>query len=236
MLTIIIPVYNQLEHTKITCKSLIESTKDFDLVMVDDGSTDGHTTYFQELSEKLGTRFHPIHCTENQGVNEAWNTGLRYAMRNLKNNYICIANNDLHFTFDWDVNLIKALDSGYALVSPMSTEQSLPPDFPRGSTRHENPVHIEILGACFMFKKDLIDEIGYFPRQMRHYFGDNWIADFSKKKGHKIGHIQDSYIHHYFCITSSKLDNNHWFKVDGAAYDELCANPKKYGYDAKEVV
>lgn len=229
MLTIVIPLYNQLDVTKICLPSLCETTSDFILILVDDGCTDGTQEWVEEnIRPLLGDKLIYIKNVENLGVNGAWNVGLKRAME-LPGEHICIANNDLHFTKDWDKPLINALDNdGYSITSPYSTEMHVPGDWPAGKDRHTNPVHIEILGACFMFKKDLIDEIGYFPPQMRHYFGDNWIMDFAKKAGRKVGHIFESYIHHYFCVTSSKLDNNKWFKEDGAAYTALCHNPQKY--------
>ncbi len=236
MLTIVIPVYNELHHTKQTIETLMSCTYDFTLVIVDDGCTDGTAEWASGyLQPKMGDRLFYIKNPQNLGVNGSWNVGLKKAM-DLPSDHICIANNDLVFTRNWDKPLIDALDSGgYSLVSPYSTEQSLPADWPQGKDRHTNPVHIDILGACFMFRKELIEEIGYFPPQMRHYFGDNWIMDFARQAGRKVGHVFDSYIHHCFCISSSKLDNNHWFKVDGDAYNELCRNNRKYDRDGKEV-
>lgn len=221
-LILVMPVFNQLHVTKITCESLLQCTEDFVLIVVDDGCTDGTKDYILSLEGTLKDRLIYIANPENLGVNASWNVGLRKAMT-LPHDHICIINNDLHFTQNWAKPLISALDNdGYSLVSPYSTEIVLPPDFPRGSTRHTNPVHIDILGACFMFKKSLIDQIGLFPEQMRHYFGDNWIMDICKKSGLKVGHIYNSYLHHYFCVTSNKLDNNYWFKHDGDAYNEYC--------------
>jgi GT2 family glycosyltransferase len=208
-----------------TIESLIKCTKThFTIIMVDDQSTDTTFDYSQELEKRLGQQFFYIKNTENLGVNASWNVGLRTAMA-MQAPYICIANNDLVFTDGWDLPLIECLDNGYSLISPYSTEQAIPADFPNGGGRHVNPVGgMPILGACFMFKPELIETIGYFPEQMRHYFGDNWIADQCKIRGLQIGHKYESYIHHMFCISSSKLDNNYHFKHDGDAYQEYCKN------------
>ena len=184
------------------------------LILVNDGSTDSTRDFVTELGERLGDHFIYRENITNIGVNGSWNVGLETAM-NTEIPYICIANNDLLFTDGWDIPLIDALDNGFSLVSPYSTEQAIPADWPVGATRHTNPVGLPILGACFMFNRYLIQEqIGYVPKDMTHYFGDNWFCVKCKKLGLKYGHIRESYIHHFFCQTSAELDNNKWFPLD----------------------
>ncbi len=225
-LAVVIPCYKHDAMTFDTIMNLVECTEsELLIILVDDNDNYDMVYTVDKLQRLLGHRFFYIKNNKNIGVNASWNVGLRTAMAS-EYPYICIANNDLVFTKGWDKPLINALNSGFSLISPYSTEQVLPKDFPQGRGRHTNPVGLDILGACFMFKPELIREIGYFPEQMVHYFGDNWIADQCKLRGLKIGHVYESYIHHLFCMTSSKLDNNYWFKKDGEAYGTYCANFK----------
>lgn len=226
-IAVVIPCYKHDQMTYDTVKSLVDCTQsELTLVLVDDNVEGYDFSYtLNKISELLGNRLLYVKNSKNIGVNASWNAGMRTAMAT-EIPYICVANNDLIFTKGWDLPLINALDSGYSLVSPYSTEQALPNDFPKGGGRHTNPVGIEILGACFAFKRDLIHTIGYVPDSIIHYFGDNYFADQCKLRGLKIGHIFESYIHHLFCITSSKLDNSYWFKHDGDNYNFFCKNFK----------
>lgn len=233
-LAVVIPCFNKVLYTYRTIESLIACThSDLHIIVVDDGCTDDTFTYAIELGQRMNIAGQPQKFfyhknAQNIGVNASWNAGLRIAMA-MRAEFICIANNDLMFTDRWDVPLISAIEKdGYYLVSPYSTEMALPADFPLGLSRHTNPVsdQMAILGACFMFQPKLIDIIGYFPEEMRHYFGDNWIQDQTRIRNLKTGHIYESYIHHMYCITSSQLDNNHWFKVDGENYNQYCKNFK----------
>lgn len=225
-LAVVIPCYKHDKMTFDTVKSLIECTgSELFLVLVDDNDNYDMSYTVGKISALLGNKLFYIKNGKNIGVNAAWNVGMKTAMAT-EIPYICVANNDLIFTRGWDTPLINALNKGYSLVSPYSTEQVLPSDFPNGIGRHTNPVGLDILGACFAFKRDLIHTIGYVPEQMVHYFGDNWFVDQCKLRDLKIGHIRESYIHHLFCMTSSKLDNNYHFKHDGEAYNEYCANFK----------
>lgn len=216
-LAIVIPCYNNYKLTQDTIKSLSTTTKsNYVVILVDDNSSDSTSKF----SEQADSNLVYLKNTTNLGVNKSWNVGLSKALV-LGSKYICIANNDLLFTDGWDIPLIEALNNGYDVVSPYSTERVLPTDFPNGSTRHVNPNPLNILGCCFMFTSGFIDKCGFFPEDMLHYYGDNWVCDISKKNGLKVGHIKDSYIHHLYCKTTSKLSSDIFF-ADQKAYKQYC--------------
>lgn len=223
-IAIIMPVYNELHVTKEAIETLFQhTTTDFQLIVVDDCSSDGTQEYILSLKKNLVF----LQNKENQGVHKSWNIGVKKALE-LNATYICIINNDIIFTCEWEKPLVKALKDGeYVVVSPYHTIQNLPEDFPKGAGRMINPVgggQMPILGCCFMMKSDFFKEFGLFPEQMKHYFGDNWIKDIALLKNYKCGHIYDSYIHHWFCVSSVKLDNTYWFKKDGVVYNKLSAD------------
>lgn len=218
-ISVIIPCYNNLLYTKETLSTLNKCTQsDVNIIIVDDCSTDGTEAYFKAHS--YANNLFYIRNNENKGVNASWNIGLKKALE-LDAPYICISNNDILYTQDWDVALINALNSDYSVVSPYSTEQAIPSDWPEGKDRHVNPTPLAILGCCFMFKKELIDTIGFFPEQMVHYYGDNWIIDICKKHLLKVGHIFDSYIHHLYCKTTGGLSID-LFHKDSIQYRKYC--------------
>lgn len=75
MISIIIPVYNRINKLSASVKSVLKQTyKDIEIILVDDGSTDGSS----ELCDKLAfedDRIKVIH-QNNQGVAVARNTGI----------------------------------------------------------------------------------------------------------------------------------------------------------------
>jgi len=218
MISIIIPVYNHALYTYRTIESLIENTNSkFKLIMIDDGSTDDTKNYAIELTKRLRSSFYYGQNEGNKGVHYSWNAGLRVAFNN-NEDYIAIINNDLLFTKDWDLPLITALNS-FKLVSPYCTNRDLPDDWPQGKDRAPNPAGIDILGACFMARTKTWREIGLFPEAMKHYFGDNWLVDRVGKEN--CQQVKESYIHHFFCMTTTQLNNNFWFAKDGEEYNNL---------------
>ncbi|MBO7362522.1 MAG: glycosyltransferase family 2 protein [Lachnospiraceae bacterium] len=77
-ISVIIPVYNKIKHIEDTVRSvLVQTYEDFELLLIDDGSTDGSGAKCEELS-LTDTRIRVLHC-DNRGVSAARNTGLKNA-------------------------------------------------------------------------------------------------------------------------------------------------------------
>jgi glycosyltransferase involved in cell wall biosynthesis len=88
-LSIIIPIYNVEEYLADTIETVLNQTfKDFELILVDDGSTDGSGDICDKAALK-DDRVRVIHKT-NAGVSEARNTGVKAA----KGEYIGFVDSD----------------------------------------------------------------------------------------------------------------------------------------------
>lgn len=78
LLSIIVPVYQAKKDIKKCIDSIRkQSFSDFELILVDDGSSDGSEKICDEYAEK-DNRIKTIHQT-NRGVSSARNMGLEYA-------------------------------------------------------------------------------------------------------------------------------------------------------------
>ena len=75
VVSIIIPCFNQGKYIEETIKSVLSSTfKNFEIIIVNDGSTDTHTN---RLLQHLNLESVIVIQTENQGVSNARNTAIR---------------------------------------------------------------------------------------------------------------------------------------------------------------
>ena len=78
LVSIIIPVYNAKVHLEACVQSILDqSYKNFELLLIDDGSSDGSSELCDELSQK-SEKIRVIH-KENGGVSTARNRGLEEA-------------------------------------------------------------------------------------------------------------------------------------------------------------
>ena len=230
-LAVVMPVYNHVFTTFRSIETLLENTSDpnFCLILVDDGSSDETPDLVQWLSKKLGmARMNYHRNPANLGVNASWNKGIEIALaRDCP--YIAVVNNDVLFSPKWDAPLVRSLEqAGVGLVSPLSTRGGIPPDWPRGNERNVNPAgypgYMPLLGACFVGTADTFRKIGPIPPSLKTYFGDNWLALKAQSLGLQCGYDNDSYVHHLFCITSSKIpaeEQTALWANDGPAFDKL---------------
>ena len=75
-ISVIVPVYKVESYIGNTIKSLLSQTyKDFELIVVDDGSPDQSANIAESLLRESSIEYHVIH-TVNRGVSAARNTGL----------------------------------------------------------------------------------------------------------------------------------------------------------------
>ncbi len=139
-LSIIIPVYNVERYLPVCLESIVQQhLADYEVIMVDDGSTDGSGAICDEFAERY-PEFRVIH-KENGGVSAARNRGIEEA----KGEYILFLDSDdflvpdaikplLELAGD---NKLDVLGFGYRVV-PENVASAPPADT-------EEPQHIQIL-------------------------------------------------------------------------------------------
>lgn len=221
-LAIVIPVYNQLHFTRNIFKCLPLTRSKFTVIIIDDASNDDTPVFIDEVMKQSAIQVIYRRHDTNLGVNASWNEGIRIA-RAIGAYHIAVLNNDLELTKHWDAPLIEMLrDPTVGIVSPYSSYgKQLPVNFgkyPGG----KNPLGLDILGCCYMFRPDLIDTIGYIPGNMFHYYGDNWLQDITRLAGMKVLYAPDSRIHHYFQQTTGKTNPKPIVAADRIEYQRLC--------------
>ena len=91
MISIIVPVYNAEKYlARCLCSILIQENRDFECIMINDGSSDNSALICKQYSS-LDERFQ-YYCQENKGVSAARNLGLKVA----RGEYITFVDSD-----DW---------------------------------------------------------------------------------------------------------------------------------------
>ena len=112
LISVIIPVYNTESYIGLCLESLVKQTyTNFEVLMIDDGSTDNSGRICQEYTES-DSRFH-YYRKENGGVSSARNLGIEYS----RGDYLTFVDSDDWVEEDFLEVLYSALISESASVS-----------------------------------------------------------------------------------------------------------------------
>jgi GT2 family glycosyltransferase/predicted SAM-dependent methyltransferase len=214
MISIVIPVWNQHEMTLDCLRAVRENTTDYEIVVVDNGSSPAFAREPQSLDTILRNE-------TNLGFPVAVNQGIRAA----KGDVIVLLNNDVIVT-PGAINRLADLLSDYAITAPVANycaglqqEATLPTynddaglyevakdwaEQNKGKVREVNFV----IGFCMAFKKSLFDEIGPLDESLWPCCGEevDWCYR-ARVAGHKIGIACDVYVHHIGSQTFKKMED-----------------------------
>lgn len=215
-LSIITLTYNNLKYTKKYIESLYKYTRNFELIIVDNGSTDGTREYLKTLSGNVKLIFND----ENLGFSKGNNQGIKIA----EGEYIGFLNNDILLYPNWFEECEKVFQQeNAAFVSP----RHINPHF--DDTNERNYIRFfqkefkydkeyeknfdECVFSCVITKREILDRIGifdenYFPA----FFEDNDIKYRAVVEGYGIYVSNSVCFFHFGSVTSKdndyKLDKN----------------------------
>lgn len=166
-LTVIVPTYNRLDLLKLAVRSLLEQSSqvDMDILIVDDGSTDGTQSYAQELSE--ANEVVRVISQQNVGVTQARNAGLSNLLPTtelvtfLDSDDVspigCLSAQMAEFEKQKDLDLVY----GRMLMVDEIDPQTLAPT---ANAKTLNFRAIQL--SCSMMKRSLVEKVGFFDADL----------------------------------------------------------------------
>ena len=210
--SIIILTHNQLEFTK-QCLDSIEAytPEPHELIIVDNGSTDGTIDYLREYIESYDN-VRVIANATNRGFAAGNNQGLAIA----RDEYVLLLNNDTIVTKGWLGSMLAVFDRypDAGIVGPVSNYISGPQLVENVPYRNLTEMHrfavkraaeyagkiVEsnrVVGLCLMARKEVIDRIGGLDERFGSgNFEDDDFCIRVAMAGFKAYFAQDVFIHH----------------------------------------
>jgi GT2 family glycosyltransferase len=222
MLDIVIPTYNQTEKTLLCFSSIMEHTKKYRIIWVDNGSDESHIREISSFLEGNKISHQKILLQENLGFIKATNAGMAVS----SGRYLCLLNNDTEVTANWAWKMASPLERNMSLglIGPVSSADGSwqgvnnigkhlnivmpsgwdgPPDV-YNEILESSPLNgrVEyqkrmIAFFCVMMRRSLVKEIGYLDERFGMGFGDD--DDYCKRvlyANFKIAIALDTYIYH----------------------------------------
>ena len=132
MISVIVPVYNTKEYLSDCIESILAQTcRDFELILIDDGSTDGSGGVCDEYAAS-DSRVSVIH-RQNMGQAVARNAGLDHAFKNGKIDWITFIDSDDSVHEEYLEALLTAAEANNTSVNGCGLDDALS-DEPHGGS------------------------------------------------------------------------------------------------------
>ncbi len=219
LVSIIIPCFNALEYTKQCIESvLLQTNLNYELILINNGSTDGTKEYFKTLKRNLKinkklNKVTIIQAIKNLGVAKALNLGISKSI----GKYVCYLNNDVIVTKDWLKKIVKAAKSDKQ-IGAVGTMFNSFEDKKYLKNVEKNKKLIDVVaqtisvknsgkikkaktihGLCMFVKKSVFKKVGLFNEKFYPCFGEDIeFCERLKKNGYKLVDATDVFIFHYW--------------------------------------
>lgn len=219
MVSIVILACNQLMYTQACIESIQQHTAEpYELILVDNGSTDGTLAYFQSIP---GAKV--IHNDQNLGFAKGCNQGMDVS----EGEYILLLNNDVIVSQGWLAGLLRCAESSPAvgIVGPRSnnisgTQQD------EANYRTVREFHLfakryaeqhagetwgldRLVGFCMLIKRQVVDQIGGMDEQFGlGNFEDDDYCRRARQAGWTCMVTNEVFIHHFGSrtFTANQID------------------------------
>jgi glycosyltransferase involved in cell wall biosynthesis len=238
--SIIMPTYNRAWILGRAVESVLTQTfKDFELIIVNDGSADDTQKVLKDFSD---ARITVINLETNGGLSHARNTGLKKAT----GEFIAYLDSDNLWYPEYLEATMEAFDdktimvySGQNLLLVGGTKEH--PEIIGRKTRNEkyNPVKLTqgnyIDVNCVVHRRSLIKEVGLFDEDLKVLEDWDLFVQIAIKYPFGIKHLDQVLSEYYFYLpeTETTLSNQKWqdwileeFHMEKAEGDKLAVNSK----------
>ena len=208
--TVVIPNYNGMAYLENCIKSLLaQEFDDYDIIVVDNGSEDGSAS----LEILNHPRIRVVRLSQNFGFSRAANEGIKAS----KTPYILLLNNDTEVQGEFVQEMLRAISQDETIFSAASKMIQLNDrgrldgagdlycalgwGFARGKGKRVSlyDKDCEIFSACAgaaIYRKKILDEIGYFDEFHFAYLEDLDIGYRAKIMGYKNVYHKDAVVYH----------------------------------------
>lgn len=245
-MSIIIPVYNNANFTKSAVTDLLKLSKKYEIIIVDNGSTDDTPIAMFDLMDLVKEETAELcymNCPRNLGFGRANNKAYKHA----RGKNILFLNNDIRVKSDfatWPERLIEYCDKGH-LVSANGGLLDGQFNFVAETNDVRDDEFFYLSGWCLAGSRETFDKLildhyshdetdeitlgrayGPWDEQFFAYFEDDDLSWRAKAQGIPLSVVSVP-VHHFGRMTSKKLDISTMYKRSQIIFRELWAEKLK---------
>jgi len=194
--SIIILNWNTLSYLKKCVNSIKKYTKDYELIIVDNGSTEkGTKEYIRKVADKA------CFLSVNTGFSRGNNHGASIA----SGDFLCFMNSDIVVKENWLEEMHKTFENNKncGAVGPLGNPKKRRINgktyyFTQYNGQYNQDTKVAFLiGFCVLIKRELFDEIKGWDESFFNGFEDNWLSLMVRREGLDLIVSAKSNIIHY---------------------------------------
>lgn len=194
IVSIIIPVFNQLKYFDITISSILNNTKEnIEIIIIDNGSNQEIKDYLNKFKQSKMIKI--ITNEKNLGFSKANNQGAKIA----EGKYLCFLNSDVKVGKDWLKKLIEGIEECKSIGMVGVSGGKLDRNFRCvGIIRNNKELYNYLEGWCFLIYKEIFEKLNGFDEDFTPAFSED--ADLSlrlRRSGYRTKIVEDVNIQHY---------------------------------------
>lgn len=201
MTSIIIPIRYRADLTKVCVDSVLNYTKDFELILVQEGEDEEITDLIKSYNVKF------VQNKEPKGFAGAMNTGLELANPNA--DYYCFLNNDTVATPNWLDEMLKVfVNQEVGLVVPTFTGGNNRQSIEWNTGREVEYVYdpFKIMGVCMVIPKKIIEKVGKWDESFSLGGEEDYDMNIRiSNAGYQLAIARKSFIYHYWGASFKEL-------------------------------
>jgi GT2 family glycosyltransferase len=203
VISVVIPVHNQLAITRACLDSLRGTAEPFELCVIDNASTDGTAEFFRTAPLTVARRYH--RNAEDVGLIRALNQGAALAGGDV----LCFLHNDTEMRdVRWLVRLRAALEEPAVGVAGLCGARRLRRDgryvghtivhaLEGGPSMRQDAVEVAgVDGVCLTLRRALFDAVGGFDETYGFFHGYDRDLSFAvREAGHRCVVVNSCFVH-----------------------------------------
>jgi GT2 family glycosyltransferase len=235
--SVIVVMWNNLELNKKCVRSILAYTENYELILVDNVSTDGTREWLQQIDQEIppNVAYKTIFMNKNVG----WPAGVNAGLRQAKGENVLFMNNDIEVTANWLKDMTTHLEYDEAIGAVGATTNFVmglqKAELNKNFARFGNQLEVKyLIGFCMLVRGSALEKVGLIDEDYWDIEAGSGSADdidFSirlRQAGYKLVIARNVFLQHHGSKSFELIFGKELYKAGTEAHAKYTADVEKY--------